>query len=117
MKRDVRVYLDDILEAISKIERYANQAEFAGFAGDEQRIDAVIRNFEVIGEAARQIPDSMQESHPEVPWEDMIGMRNKLIHEYFGVNAVVVWKTIQEDLPKLKSQVAALSAELERGSG
>lgn len=73
--------------------------EFEDFQKDDKAVYAVIRAFEIIGEAARQVPEIVREANPEIPWREISGMRNKLTHEYFGVNTKVVWRTVQEDLP------------------
>ena len=84
-KRDVRLFLYDILEAISKIENYTKGMSYDEFIHDEKTIDAVIRNLEIIGEAAKNIPEDAKNKYPEIPWKEIAGMRDKLIHAYFGV--------------------------------
>jgi uncharacterized protein with HEPN domain len=112
MKRDYRVYIDDMLNAISKIALYLNTVETAsGLLGD-MAMDAVIRNIEIIGEAAGGLPESIKTKHPEIPWKLVSGMRNKLIHEYFGVDRAILLQTIKEDLPPLKQKLSGLIEEL-----
>lgn len=117
MKRDYRVYVDDILEAIEKIERYVEGLTIDKFARDTKTIDAVIRNFEIIGEATKHITEEMRKEHPNVPWKDMAGMRDKLIHEYFGVKLEVVWKTIKERLPEVKPLIKEVLEEMDKEMG
>ena len=102
MKRDYRVYVDDVLEAIDKIQRYVEGLTFEKFARDTKTIDAVIRNFEIIGEATKHITEEVRKEYPNVLWNDMAAMRDKLIHEYFGVKLEVVWKTIKKRLPEVR---------------
>ncbi len=97
-----------MLDSIEKIERFIGGCTQAEFVSDDLRLSGVLREFEVIGEAARQMPDDYKIAHPEVEWGLMIGMRNNLIHHYFGVNENVVWKTYTEDLPMLKEQIKNL---------
>src|SRR5215211_2743715 len=73
--------------------------DYDGFCVDDKAVYAVIRAFEIIGEAARQVPENIRQSHPEIQWREIAAMRNKLTHEYFGVNTKVIWRTVQEDLP------------------
>lgn len=100
--RDVRLFVIDILEAIQKIEAYTRQIDFEGFMKDEKTKDAVLRNLEVIGEAVKNIPERLKERYPEIDWNGAAGMRDKLIHEYFGVSFPIVWETVMNDLPSLK---------------
>jgi len=97
--------IDDIIEAIAKIERYTNSIDFATWQKDEKTVDAVIRNLEVIGEAASNLPIEVQEQYKDVPWGMMRGIRNILAHEYFGIDLEIVWKTVKEDLPNLKKRL------------
>lgn len=95
-------YLADILEAIDKAQSFIEGMGLHQFEKDEKTQFACIRALEIIGEAATKFPNSTHRKYPNIPWKEVIGMRNKLIHDYMGVNAHVVWKTIQEDLPELK---------------
>ncbi len=108
MKNNI-VYLEHILEAIEKIENYLKHVDnFEDFLKNDMVSDAVIRELEIIGEAATNINDEFQKEHPDVPWKQMIGIRNTLIHEYFGVNKKVVWETCQHDLSVLKDIVKVI---------
>lgn len=110
-KRDVRLYLEDILEAIKKIEGFAQGMSPESFKQDVKTIDAVVRNIEVIGEATRKVPDELRVQHPLVPWKQIVGARDKVIHEYFGVDLDIIWKTIIEDIPVFKQQIEDLLKE------
>ncbi len=90
-----------ILEAIGKIQRYTDGLTNDTFAADEKTVDAVVRNFQVLGEAARQVPPEIQSKYPEIPWAIMQGMRHILVHDYFKVKVDIVWRTVQTDLPTL----------------
>ena len=109
--RDYRLYLKDILAAIESIESFVTGMHLAAFEADDKTASAVLRKFEVIGEAAKQIPDDVRQRHPGAPWKEMAGMRDRLIHFYFGVNHRLVWKTIQEDLPAAKAQIQRILKE------
>lgn len=100
-KRSFRLYLKDILEAIEKINNYTKNLSFEEFSQNTMIVDAVIRNFEIIGEATKHIPEEIRKSYPEIPWKEMAGMRDKMIHEYFGVDLEIVWKTIKIRLPQI----------------
>ncbi len=107
-----RLRVDDILSAIEKIQRYVLDLTFEQFGEDDKTVDAVIRNLEVIGEAVRHLSDAAAELPPSIPWSDIAGMRNILIHEYFGVDSAILWQTITSDLPALKSALEGLSRRL-----
>ncbi|MDO8639209.1 MAG: DUF86 domain-containing protein [Candidatus Daviesbacteria bacterium] len=107
-KKSPHLYLEDILTSIIKIEEYINGFSLESFTKDQKTIDAVIRNLEIIGEAANNIPEEYIEKYTDIPWQEMISMRNKVIHEYFGIDIEILWQTIREDLPKLKEQIKKL---------
>lgn len=102
MKRDVSIYLKDILENIERIEKFVNKMSYNDFVKDEKTYYAVTRSIEIIGEAVKHIPDSERIMYPEIPWKDMAGMRDKIIHFYFDVDLEIVWLTITEDIPEIK---------------
>lgn len=113
MSRDEDLYLEDIIEAMEKIEEYSKGVSLEEFSGDPQLIDAVVRNFEVIGEAVKNVSDSLKKEYPDVPWREMAGMRDKLIHEYFGVKKEVLWKTVREDIPGTRLLIEEVLREKE----
>lgn len=100
-KRDNDLLLEDILEAAQKIAKYCCGLEYADFLNDDKTIDAVIRNFEVIGEASNRIDPDFKLNHPEIEWAKLKGFRNRLIHEYFGVDYQIVWQIVQDDIEPL----------------
>ena len=105
-------YLEDILDAIEKAEQFIQGMTYEQFAEDAKTVFAVIRALEIIGEATKQLPQSVRGRYPKVPWREMAGIRDKLIHDYFGVNLVVVWKTMIEDLPGLGAAIRRILAEI-----
>lgn len=107
-KREYLDYLNDILEGAQKAVGFAGDLSFENFVRDEKSLFAVVRALEIIGEAAGRIPKSVRDRSPDVPWQDMIGMRNIVIHEYFGVDAEVIWRTVKDDLPKLQAAIEKL---------
>lgn len=108
MKRTYKLYLNDILEAIERIENYLKGLTFEEFSKNKLVIDAVVRNFEIIGEATKHIPEDVKKEHGQIQWRKMAGMRDKLAHEYFGVNIEILWKTAKNRLPTLEPLIGEL---------
>ena len=110
--RDYGLYLKDILAAINSIETFVGDMSFEQFRADDKTMSAVIRKFEIIGEAAKYIPEKILKQHPDIPWKEMAGMRDKLIHFYFGVDYQLVWATIKERLPQVKPEIQKIQKAL-----
>lgn len=108
MKRNYLDYVDDIINSIDEIAEFIKGIGFETFKTDKKTIKAIIRDLEIIGEAAAKIPVDIQDKYPDIPWKRMIGMRNKLIHEYFGVDLEIVWVVCTEEIPPLKPFFIAL---------
>lgn len=98
-------FLEDIIESISKILNYTKSYNYDNFKSDDKTVDAVIRNLEIIGEASNKIPKNIKEKYASVPWDEMYRMRNKAIHEYFGIDHEIVWDIIVNYLPENLSQI------------
>jgi uncharacterized protein with HEPN domain len=105
MKRDISLFLKDILDSISSIEKFIKNLSFNDFVNDDKTSSAVIRKIEIIGEAAKNIPQSIHTKYEEIPWKEIAGMRDKIIHSYFGVDYELIWKVVVEDLKNIKVQV------------
>ncbi len=98
-ERDSILYLEDMIQAIANIQDYTQNLSFEEFKNNSMVKDAVIRNFEIIGEAANNLPDSITSKYTNVPWADMYGLRNRVTHEYFGVDYGIIWRIAKEYLP------------------
>lgn len=114
MIKDDSVYLRHILDAISRIEEYTRSSEYEAFMNDHLVQDAVIRQIEIIGEATKRLSNEIREKHSHMPWKDIAGMRNKLIHDYFGIDLDAVWDTIQKDIPFLKTEIKKIVGAAKR---
>ena len=106
--RDPILYVEDILEAIEKIKRYTEGMDFDDFVEDEKTVDAVIRNLEIIGEAVKNLPEEFKAMYPDLPWREIAGMRDRLIHAYFGVDLSIVWYTIKNDLDEIEFRLKSI---------
>jgi len=102
-KREILLLLEDIHDACGKILTYTTGRSYDDFTSDDKTIDAVVRNFEIIGEAANRIPEDFKSDHPEIEWRKIIAFRHRIIHEYFGINYEIVWKIKEENVPELKN--------------
>jgi uncharacterized protein with HEPN domain len=110
MPRDYRACLEDALEAVDKIARYVSGLTRDQFAANEEKVDAVVRNLEVLGEAFKQIPMAICSAHPEIEWKKVAGLRDILIHRYFGVDLDIVWDVISTKLPALRTSLRMILA-------
>jgi uncharacterized protein with HEPN domain len=109
-KRPGSLLIEDMLEAVARIERYTHGLTLDGFASNEQCADAVVRNLEIIGEAASRFPAEFRTGHPVIEWTQIIGLRHRIVHEYFGVDLEIVWQIIQHDLPTLKAALGRIGS-------
>ena len=110
--RDPRLLLEDIVESIEKIRHFTVNIDFEEFINDAKTTDAVVRNFEIIGEAANKIPPEIKNRFLHIEWHRIVSIRNRIIHEYFGVDYSIIWKIIESNLDKLKSDIERILLEL-----
>ena len=113
MKRDLKLFLNDILTACKDIQDFTGGMDFDQFIQDKKTSSAVIRQFEIIGEAAKNVPDSVRTNYPVIPWKDISGMRDRLIHGYFGIDYHLVWYTIMSNIPDLIVYVQQILLDME----
>lgn len=116
MKRGAELYIKDILEYMERAEGYLEGLKFKDFLKDKKTCDAVIRCIEVIGEAVKNIPQQIRDRYPFIPWRDMAGMRDKVIHGYFTVDFENVWLVVKEEIPRLKPIIINILKDIEKGS-
>ena len=113
MKRNVALYVRDILQNMRDAEDFIQGLTYEQFAPDKKTVNAVIRSIEVIGEAAKHVPTSIRSKYPDVPWKEMAGMRDKVIHFYFGVDLETVWLVVKERIPAIKPIIQEILRDLE----
>ncbi len=104
MSRDFRDSLIDVWKEVKHIERFSASLDYEGLIEDEKSLYAIVRYFEIIGEAVKNIPEELKEKYCQIPWKDMAGMRDKLIHEYFGIDYEILWETIKHRIPELRDE-------------
>ena len=114
-KRDYGDFVQDILDSINDIGSFIEGIDFEDFIKDKKTIYSVVRAIEIIGEATKNVPEQIRKKYPDVPWKKMAGMRDKLVHEYFGVDLEILWETAKEDVPQLKIPVSKVLEDMERG--
>lgn len=114
-ERLLQDYLNDMIESINDIKDFTTGITLEEFARDRKTVNAVVRSLEIIGEAANKIPSDILKNYPEIPWPEIIGMRNRLIHEYFGVDLDIVWQTIEEDINPLEAVSKKILSDLYGG--
>jgi len=117
MTRGVEILLGEILDAIALLRDYTEGLDFKAFAGNVEKQDSVIRRLEIIGEAVKGVPDDVRVKHSTVPWRDIAGARDILIHEYFRVDLEMAWNMVRKDLPLLEAEVRSILQELHRDEG
>lgn len=111
MKKDPRIFLEHILDSIELLEEYSKGVLKTEFLKSRPLQDAMIRRLEVIGEAVKNLPASFREKHPNIPWKQMAGMRDILIHEYFDVDLTLAWKVVKHEIPRVKKHIVSLLVE------
>lgn len=111
-KRQVEDYLQDILDAVAAIEQFTAGIEFEAFSQNLEKVFAVSRAMEIIGEAVKRVPDSVRNQYPDIPWRDIAGMRDQLIHDYFNTDVKIIWQAVQEDVPQLKMMISEVLREI-----
>ena len=114
-KRDYSDFVQDIFDTINDVENFIDGMDFEEFIKDKKTVYSVVRAIEIIGEATKNVPELIRTKYPDVPWKKMAGMRDRLVHGYFGVDHEILWETAKEDVPQLKTPVSKVLEDLEKG--
>ncbi|RKU13816.1 DUF86 domain-containing protein [Candidatus Poribacteria bacterium] len=112
MSRIYSLYLQDIVEASERIASYVKDVTHSKFETDQMRIDAVIRNLQIIGEAVKKLPDSIRDRYPNIAWQEIAGLRNRVTHVYFNVDINIIWDVVKFELPLLQTQIQQILEEI-----
>ena len=112
MKKDPGVFLDHILECIDLIDDYSKEVTESEFKGSSSLQDMIIRRIEIIGEAVKNLPDDLKKGHTEIPWRDIAGLRDVVVHQYFGLDLELIWDVVKKDIPQLKPKILSVRDEL-----
>jgi uncharacterized protein with HEPN domain len=107
-ERQLSEFLQDILETIADIETFTDNVEFEAFQVNREKVLAVVKSIEILGEAVKKVPDDIRSQYPDIPWKSIAGMRDVLVHEYWGIDVNIIWATVQEGLPPLKAAIAKI---------
>ena len=110
-KRPADLLTEDMWEAVEKIERYVAGLSQKAFEADDKCVDAVVRNLEIVGEAANRLPDDFKATHPDIEWNKIVGLRHRIVHGYFGLDLEIVWQILRRDLPRFKTFLARIRQE------
>jgi uncharacterized protein with HEPN domain len=113
VKRNVALYLRDILQNMQDAEEFIQGLSYDQFTADKKTFNAVLRSIEIVGEAAKHVPESVRSKYPAIPWKEMAGMRDKVIHFYFGVNREAIWLVVKERIPSLRPLIERVLRDLE----
>ncbi len=110
-KRPINLLLNDICQSIDRIEQYIKNLSFDAFSDDQKSVDAVVRNLEIIGEVANRLPDEFKEKYSEIEWYKVVGLRHRIVHEYFGIDLEIIWQILQKDLPELRQKITRIMGD------
>lgn len=111
-QRQLAEFLQDILDTITDIEIFTENVEFEAFQANREKVLAIVKSIEILGEAVKKVPDDIRNQYPDIPWKSIAGMRDVLVHEYWGIDVNVIWATVQEGLPPLKAAITEIATNV-----